>query len=293
MTGERFLHAALARAAAHAGEPGGISFTERQLYYALCRVLHPLHRAPRRLPFTLAPPLTHTRFRTALAAYAAKAHGAGEPLPGLLPKPVTEPVRYAPGHHTPEPDLFDYGLPRLLVCQSDAVAGMLRANAFPTESACPVYGGGELPLHPGVLRMLSQAERATVYLLHDASTAGLAFPAHFTAAAQLPPGVRTIALGLRPRQAMTLHLTHGRRPPTPHRGARHNATPGASGIWASLTGREHAWLREGHFVEVEAVPPAALLRTLHRMVREISPPRPTRQRLRDIRDTGFLSRPVE
>lgn len=289
MTGERFLHAALARAAAHAGEPGGISFTERQLYYALCRVLHPLHRSPRRLPFTLAPPLTHTRFRTALASYTAHPRGAGGALPGLLPKPVTEPVRYVPGHHTPEPDLFDYGLPRLLVCQSDAVADMLRANALPMESACPVYGRGELPLDPGVTRMLGQAERATVYLLHDASTAGLAFPAHFTATAQLPPGVRTVALGLRPRQARTLHLTHGRRPPAPHHGARENTTPSRT----SLTRREHAWLREGYFAEVETVPPAALLRTVHRMVREISPPRSTRQRLREIRDTGFLSRPVE
>ena len=286
--GDRALRAALAHAAVRAGQPGGIRFTERQLYYALCRVLHPLHRAPRRLPFTLAPPVTYSRFRAALAAYGpAPLDGAGR-LPGLLaPEAV---VRHPAGHHTTEPDLFDYGLPRLLVCQSDAVAQMLRANALPMESACPVYGASELPLDPGVLRMLGHAGRATVYLLHDASPAGLAFPARFAADTELPPDVRTVALGLRPRQAAALHLTHGR---APHERRRSDAARAVPGNAPPLTGRERTWLDGGRFVQVEAVPPAVLLRTVHRMVREIRAPRPTHQRLRGVRDMGFLSRPVE
>ncbi|MEE1927172.1 hypothetical protein V1J52_03070 [Streptomyces sp. TRM 70351] len=282
---DRMLHAALARAVVRAGQPGGIRFTERQLYYALCRVLHPLHRAPRRLPFTLAPPVAYSRFRAALDAYGPGPHGPADRLPGLLaPEPV---VRHPAGRHTPEADLFDYGLPRLLVCQSDAVAHMLRANALPMESACPVHGAGELPLDPAVLRMLGLAGRATVYLLHDASPAGLAFAARFTAATPLPSGVRTVALGLRPRQAAALHLTHGR---PEHRPGAYRIPPGAA---PALTRREHAWLCGGRFAEVEAVPPAVLLRTVHRMVRGIRAPRPARRRLRGVRETGFLSRPAE
>jgi hypothetical protein len=43
---------ALSVAIERAGAPGGIRFTERQLYFELCRVLMPLGRMPRTVPFT-------------------------------------------------------------------------------------------------------------------------------------------------------------------------------------------------------------------------------------------------
>ncbi|ONK11264.1 hypothetical protein [Streptomyces sp. MP131-18] len=267
------LERALRAAAERAADPGGLRFTERQLYYELCRGLRPWHRAPRRLPFSTGPPV-----RT--AAFSAALRRAGD-LPGLLP-PAAPPTRRPAGHHTPEPDLFDYGLPRLLVCESDDIARMLRANGLPMESACPVYGAGELPLDPGVSTMLTQAERATVYVLHDASPAGLAFAAHAAGLAGVPDGVGVVPIGLRPRQAGALHLPH--RP-------RGSAAAGAAAADTPADPWERRWLGRGRAVEVAAVRPAALLRTVHRLVREIRR-RPPPAGLRRAREVGFLSWPA-
>ncbi|MCI3223309.1 hypothetical protein [Streptomyces sp. NP-1717] len=294
---DAILDRVLRTAAEKAAEPGQLRFTERQLYYEVCRVLMPWHRAPRRAQFTSAPALTYDAYLAAL-----RRRGPGS-VNGLLPPVVPKP-RQAAGRHTPEPDLFDYGLPRLLVCESDDIAAMLRANGVPMESACPVYGAGELPLEEGVLRMLSLAERATVYLLHDASARGLTFPARFARSVDVPDGVRVVPLGLRPRQAGALHLVHGRGPayaavPAAFHtaGSGTGRGPGAGqgpgqGLAFELGRRERDWLRRGRFVEVAAVNPASLLRTVHRLVREVRTPRSQLTELRQVRRAGFLSWPT-
>ncbi|MFE9326368.1 hypothetical protein ACIHDR_14950 [Nocardia sp. NPDC052278] len=340
---DRLLRIAADRAAA----PSGIRFTERQLYYELCRLLTPTHRAPRRFAFTVPAPLSYTTFRAALDRHQ---------VPGLLTP--TPPRTTRAGLHTPEPDLFDYGLPRLLVCESDAVAQMLRANGLPMESACPVLSASELPLDPGIAEMLARVD-GTVYLLHDASPHGLTFPARLTDLTEIPDGVRVVPLGLRPRQAGTLHLTHLRGPMASavaaqidprereafhrsessaqtasvdllERAELHDAESGAetarvqsserqvlrpnsaSSAWAThvdshardvprpvpralaaqLDSWERAWLRRGRFVEIEAVRPASLLRTVHRLVREVRPPRTGLPEIRRARTTGFLTWPA-
>ncbi|EST25885.1 hypothetical protein M877_21210 [Streptomyces niveus NCIMB 11891] len=290
---QAILDRVLRTAVEKAGAPGPLHFTERQLYYEMCRVLQPWHRAPRRAQFTSAPALTYDAYRATL-----RRHGP-EPVPGLLPPAVPAPRRAA-GRHTPEADLFDYGLPRLLVCESDDIAAMLRANGVPMESACPVYGASELPLDPGVLRMLALAGHGTVYLLHDASARGLTFPARFARSVDVPEGVRVVPLGLRPRQAGALHLVHGRGPayaavpahgPAPFVVGGTGAGTGP-GLGFALSRREREWLRRGRFVELAAVNPASLIRTVHRLVREVRPPRSQLTELRQVRRAGFLSWPT-
>lgn len=239
---DRALRAAVVRVAA----VSGLRFTERQLYYELCRVLRPWHLLPRRLPFTVAPPVSYRDFRTALQRYGN--------VPGLLP--LRPPPSGRPGRHTPEPDLFGYGLPRILVCEPPGIANMLHANGLPMESACPVFDAAE-PLDSGVAGMLTRAE-GTIYLLHDATPSGLGFPQRFREYTDIPPGVRVVTLGLRLQQAAPLHLTHGRGP-------------------------------RGRFVEVAAVRPASLLRTVHSLVREVRPNRPQWSTGRDV---GFLTWPA-
>ncbi|WP_433524353.1 hypothetical protein ACQPZ2_04060 [Nocardia pseudovaccinii] len=336
---DRLLRIAADRAAA----PSVIRFTERQLYYELCRVFTPTHRAPRRFAFTVPAPLSYATFRTALDR---------QEFPGLLTP--TPPRTTRAGLHTPEPDLFDYGLPRLLVCESDAIAQMLRANGLPMESACPVLSASELPLDPGIAEMLARVD-GTIYLLHDASPNGLTFPARLADLTEIPEGVRVVPLGLRPRQAGTLHLTHLRGAMSSavaaqidprEREALHRSESSAqiasvdsldraelhdpessaetaqvrsserqvlrpdsaSSAWAThvdscardvqraqaaqLDAWERAWLRRGRFVEVEAVRPASLLRTVHRLVREVRPPRTGLPELRRARTTGFLTWPA-
>lgn len=261
------LDRALAVAIDRAAEPAGIRFTERQLYYELCRVLRPWSLFGRRARFTVAPAVSYSDFRSALAR-------AGR-VPGLLTADELWPRTKIPGVQAAEPDLFDYGLPRLLVCQRQEIAGMLRANDVPMESACPVFGPDELPLDPRLAAMLTRAGDAVIYVLHDADPTGLTFAGQITP----PPGVRVVPLGLRPRQAASLHLVHGRGP------ARETVV--------AASGWERAWLAKGRFVEVAAVHPAALLRTVHRLVREVHRNRPQWSELRRVRDLGFLSWPSD
>ncbi|MQY28009.1 hypothetical protein [Nocardia aurantia] len=262
---DRLLRIAIERVSA----PGGLRFTERQLYYQVCRAALPVHRLPHRIARTFPVPLSYPVFRRAL-----ERHGA---VPGLL---TPQPPRTGPaGRHTPETDLFDYGLPRLLVCQSDAVAQMLRANAVPIESACPVVSAAELPLDPRVTAMLARVERSAVYVLHDASAEGHDFPSRVAALTDIPDGVRLVPLGLRANQAARLHVFH-------HRG---EARPVAS----ELDPWERAWLARGRYAEVEAVRPASLLRTVHRLVRDVRrPPRTVVGEWRRARTTGFLTWPA-
>lgn len=233
---------ALSVAIRRAGAPAGIRFTERQLYYELCRVLLPVHHLPRSVPFTSVPALPYRSFRTVLARH-------GE-IPGLLPAP--RPV--APvGGHTTEPDLFDYGLPRLLVCQDPTIATMLHANDLPMESACPVVSAAELPPDPRLLAMLGRAGDSAIYLLHDADRTGLELVRRL---AGMRIGIRIVPIGLRPRQAATLHLPRRRG--------------GA---------------------EVAAINPATLLRGVHRMVRGVRRTKAQWSNLRQAKEIGFMTWP--
>ncbi|MGH3239623.1 MAG: hypothetical protein ACRDNL_04530 [Spirillospora sp.] len=249
---DRVLDVAVRRA----GAPAGVRFTERQLFYEVCRVLRPLHAAPRLPPFTLRPPIRYGTFRAALAR---RAH-----VPGLLPPDILKRTGIAPV--ATEPDLYDYGLPRMLVCQHRAIAAMLRANDLHMEAASPVLAVDDLPPDPRLPAALERAAGgATVYVLHDAGATGMAVPRLVRHRLDPPDGVRVVPLGLSSRQAASLHLTTGRDP-----------------------------LHGGRFAEVAAVRPARLLRTLHRLMREEggagNDPR-FRDELRRARETGFMTQP--
>jgi len=274
---QRMLDRALDRAVAAATAPGGLRVTEGQLYYELCRVLVPAHRLPRRLPGTPPPPLSYRAFHAALDRH--------DPIPALLPP--LPPRRAEIGRHTVEPDLFDYGLPRLLICASPAVTHMLRANGLPMESACPVLGPADLPLHPDVTAMLERVD-GTVHLLHEASAEGMRLPARIRELAGLPETVRVVPIGLRPRQARALHLF---RAPAAA-GAAAEPVSSAECAGPALDPAERRWLDHGHTVELEAVRPAALLRTVHRLVRGVRTTHEPLLDLRRARTAGFLTWPA-
>ncbi|MEU9254381.1 hypothetical protein AB0D66_21285 [Streptomyces sp. NPDC048270] len=282
--GDRLLDLAIGVAAARAGDPGGLRFTERQLYYETCRVLSPAAPLLRRVvPGSPRPALRLTSFTRAL-------HGRGrEAVPGLLADPAPpagaeappeDPARSRPS----EPDLYDYGLPRLLLCQDRSIAAMLLANHVHLEAACPVLAAPDaLPLAPLLLAALARAEGATVYVLHDASPGGVRLPARVRAALGPVPGVRVGSLGLVPRHAAALRLPSGRGP-----------APAAGADWpGALRPREAAWLARGRFAEVAAVPPAALVRTVLRLARGPRPPRDSLWgELSGLRAAGFMTWPA-
>ncbi|MEV6103997.1 hypothetical protein AB0M28_04660 [Streptomyces sp. NPDC051940] len=256
-------------AAARAGAPGEIRFTERQLYYAVCRLLRPVPERLRRHTGRPAPPLRLPVFSRALRARTAG-------VPGLLPEPGL-PAGPVPG--PAEPDLYDYGLPRVLVCQDRAIARMLLANHVHLEAACPVLHAAP---DTRLLAALERAEGAVVYVLHDASPAGVGLPARVREAVGPVPGVGVVSLGLVPRHAAALGLVAGRAPagrPLP-------ALP------AGLRPRERDWLAQGRFAEVAALPPDRLLRGVIRLTRGPRPPRTSAwSGFRERRDAGFMTWP--
>ncbi|MDH6221387.1 hypothetical protein [Streptomyces pseudovenezuelae] len=285
--GRLLLERAITLAAQRAAAPGNLRFTERQLYYETCRVLRPTPAPVRRIPYSPAPPLRLSRFTEVLrgAGWAAE-------LPGLLPAPV--PGVPTIGGPAREPDLYDYALPRLLICQNRAIARMLLANHVHLEAACPVLSAeDDLPLDSRLVAGLERAGGATVHVLHDASPAGIALPGRVREGLGSVSGrvreelgstpVRVVSLGLVPRHAQTLRLVAGRRPrPLPPLGP---LPPG-------LRPAEVDWLAAGRFAEVAAVPPAKLLRAVLRLTRG---PRPTRHsvwgELRGLRTAGFMTWP--
>ncbi|MGW6917197.1 hypothetical protein ACWGB8_25690 [Kitasatospora sp. NPDC054939] len=268
------LDGALTLAAARAGAPDGLRYTERQLYYELCRVLQPLHAGPRRVPYTLAPPVRYGRFLEVLEPRRTA-------LPGLLP-PAPPPA--APGTAGPpaESDLYDYGLPRLLVCQSPEIVRMLLANDLHLEAACPVVAADALPLDDRLTAALERAGDAVLHVLHDASPAGLA--RYEAVRAAHGERLRVRSMGLVPRHAGALHLTSGRGP-----------HPYTGPLPAGLRPDERAWLGSGRTIELAAVNPARLLHTVIRQLRGVpgGPRRtPLGRRLRTARDAGFLTWPT-
>lgn len=266
---------ALPVAVDRAGAPGPIRFTERQLYYELCRLLQPLHALPRRVRLTVPPPIRYEGFLAALSR-------RGGDVPGLLPAPAGG----RPASATVAPDVFDYGLPRLLVCQHAAIADMLLANDLHMESACPVFSCADAPLDPRLTAALRRAGTASVYVLHDASAAG---SATLTSVRQWFTGcdaVRVSSLGLSPAHAASLHLTARHAPAEPGAASSHQATADGLQPW------ERRWLRSGRSAEVAAVNPARLLRTVHRLVRGRGRSRRGTSRLSQVRAAGFMSWPA-
>ncbi|MFD4945840.1 hypothetical protein ACFVYE_15795 [Streptomyces sp. NPDC058239] len=277
--GARLLDLAITGAGARAAGPGGIRFTERQLYYETCRVLSPAAALLTRIPRTPAPPLRLPTFTRALDARGRESvEGLLPPLPSAPPRPPTTP-------DSSEPDLYAYGLPRILVCQESSIARMLLANHVHLEAACPVLPAVDaLPLAPRLVAALERAEGATVHVLHDASPEGIELPARIRAALGRVPGVRVASIGLVPRHAAALRLPTGRGPaPAP-----------PLGPWPpALRPQEAAWLARGRFAQVAAVSPPRLVRTVLRLTRGPRPPRNSMwTELRGLRTTGFLTWPV-
>jgi hypothetical protein len=272
------LDRTLARAVARAGAPGRIRFTRRQLYYELCRVLLPLPRLPRGVPFTVPPPIGYQRYLTVLHR-----HG---PVAGLIDERTPVPGREPSGaggttHRDDVPDLYDYGLPRLLVCQDASIASMLLANDLHMESACPVFTVADLPLDPRLDTALRRTAGAVVHVLHDASGPGLATVEQVR---RWAGDLRVRPLGLRPAHARSLHLTT-----TPDDTAPRYVD---DLVVDGLQPWELRWLRSGRSVETAAVNPARLLRTVHRLVRGHSRARPRGDRLRQLRAAGFMTWPT-
>jgi hypothetical protein len=156
-----------------------------------------------------------------------------------------------------EPDLHDYGLPRLLICQRAEIAAMLVANFIHLELSCPILAlPAASPLPESLITMLQRVPAAQVYYLHDASLAGLAALPSLRAQFGLPANLPLMALGLRPMQALRLHLF------AVDQTSVSQPVPAECTELPFLRPIERKWLQQGWQVEIEAVHPVRLMRTL-------------------------------
>lgn len=288
----------------------GVRYTSRQLYYEFCRTLLPLSHVAvvwsgiaivgsvvtgvlrrhhplwsgitgaavqlvvpsliHRLPFTLMPPVNDALFYEVLKTY--RAH-YGDP-PGLLPDHSVS----RPALHEREPDLYDYGLAYVLVCQNASIAHMLRANFLHMEMRCAILAQEEaFPLPDPLVAMLMRTATLRVLLLHDASPEGLRWIDQAASLLDVPQHFQITTLGLRPMYALRHHLFALRR-----------ATDTAD-LPASLNIIERTWLWAGYQVELAALPPTGLLRVLQRAVRPIQRRDSWWSELRRWRISGYMS----
>lgn len=233
---------------------GRIFYTRRQLYYEFCRTVRRRFVPwPSRLTgLTPRPLVSVERFDSALARYVAL-HGAPD---GLLepPLPITLSV------DSREPDLGDYGLRQLLICEDGRIAAMLVANGLHRVLCCAVLPLQSCAPLPDLLcAMLARADRSHVYFLHDADPGSLSLVRTLPRRLELPRGIPFSSIGLMPAHAMRMRLFATRSRST---WALHAAS------WHEFSEQEEVWLRAGWRAEVAAVPPVDLLR----MVRNTTAP---------------------
>jgi hypothetical protein len=221
-------------------------------------------------PHTLEPPFTFTEFDDWLDKQE-------DSLSGLIQNTQ---INSLPSFDY-EPDLTLYGLPRMLVCQSDEIAAMLRANYFNMEASCAVLSLREAaPLGENYRKMLELTPNPKVFYLHDASIEGYSFVPILRERLEIPKKAAVNLLGLRPDHARRLHLF-----------VQQNQVSSDFNLDAIsfLSEDEKRWLQAGWIAEISAVHPVRLLRVLRRLVLQIpTPPSIWKMRL-PPRSLGFMS----
>ena len=96
--------------------------------------------------------------------------GANKEIPFLIQHPALLDRSAA----TTEPDLFAYGIERILICERDEIVDLLVLNRFHSEQGTLVVSENGYPSHlfPLAKRTISEVPATKVFLLHDASKTG-------------------------------------------------------------------------------------------------------------------------
>ena len=201
----------------------------------------------RKTPHTLSIPFSWNEFEKLLRAYLNN-----NQIENLLE--ITENTDFEP---IESEDLTLYGLPNFLICESDEIAQMLRANQFHLQTPCGVLSLKEAnPLAKSIIRMMNNAENAPVFYLHDADGNSFAMLKNLREMLGLGERISLRILGLRPVHAKRLHLFSQRK----------DAEFYDLEEITFLEKAEIDWLQNGNFTEVAAVSPIRLMRVLRRLI---------------------------
>jgi hypothetical protein len=244
------LQKALARSIHRISAGERFFFTERQLYYELCRILRPYALFLRGIPFSLPPPISYAEFSRTLQQHIS--------CSGMPKKLLTATQSWLPEFVGQEADLADYGLPRALVCTDRDIAAMIIANHMHMELGCAVLSLTEAaPLPDMICAMLARDQDPRVFLLHDADLEGMTLFSHVRVRLRIPEDVTPLQVGLRPFQAGKMHLFVER------------ASSWTAEEWhlpGGLTHFERLWVKAGLRAELACISPVALFRLLRQTI---------------------------
>lgn len=287
---------------------GRLYFTSKQLYYEFCREITspfgietktalsifgvgsvpilflPKHKLKllltggiilgglaflRKTPHTIPAPISFANFEHLLANYLQK-----HEIESLLK--IKEKVKFI--HEFPS-DLTLFGLPKVLICESDEIAQMLRANQFHLQTPCAVLSLDEAkPLNKNVRIMLEKAEEPQVFFLHNASIEALSILRNLRNTLDLDEKIPLRPLGLRPVHARRLHLFAEKK---------FSGKTNFSDL-EYLDESERNWLFRGNAAEISAVSPVRLLRVLRRLILGLEIPPSEWQIQLPKRNLGFM-----
>ncbi|HEY9630039.1 MAG TPA: MFS transporter permease [Coleofasciculaceae cyanobacterium] len=184
-------------------------------------------------------------------------------LDKLLPQPRQNTLPINPDATSVDPEVSAYSFDRAIVCESDAIAQFLIANNVHFENNCAILSINGYPqsIFDTVMEMLRRNADLKVYVLHDASPAGVSLVHQLRSSpdwfANQPATI--FDLGLSPRQILAGRDFFLQKSDAIARSA--GQLPDA--VRQSLTAQEQAWLDAGHFVELESFAPQRLLRVVN------------------------------
>ncbi|MEQ8791167.1 MAG: hypothetical protein RIC55_33200 [Pirellulaceae bacterium] len=123
----------------------------------------------------------------------------GEPQRQYLDKLLLTPDMHQPPPDWPEPDIYDYGVERLLIVERDLMVDLLVRNGFHAEHNTLVLSESGYPsyLVPRAVKALEENPEMPVHLLHDATAHGAAMAERLRDSRLLPiEGRPLVDLGL-------------------------------------------------------------------------------------------------
>lgn len=224
----------------------------------------------RTIPHTLKPPISWNEFENLLSVY----------LQNIEIKELLKIEKEVVFLNKFPSDLMLFGLPRILICESDEIAQMLRANDFHLETPCAVLSLREAtPLNNAFQKMLSRAETPEVFFLHDASLQAFSVIPNLRQTLELNEEIPLRSIGLRPVHARRLHLFA--------RKSQNNQKVNFEDF-AYLTDSEKRWLERGFTAEVSAILPARLQRVLRRIILGLEIPPGNWQIALPPKNLGFM-----
>jgi len=120
---------------------------------------------------------------------------------GVLKKMLTVPTLFEPPPKFNEPDIYDYGVEKIVVVQRDILVDLLVKNGLHAANRSLIVAASGYPqyINQAADRILTESPEVPVFLLHDADGQGLAWAESMQQSSRFKNGRRQIIdMGMSP-----------------------------------------------------------------------------------------------